>query len=70
MQTRRVAFGLAVAQHRIPGIETAEPDDFGRRVHVATYGEASDLTATNAFVQAVVERRGDCEGPSHPRILT
>jgi DNA-binding transcriptional LysR family regulator len=45
---------LSVAQHKVPGVETTELDDF-RRVHVATYGEPPDLPATSAFVEAVTE---------------
>jgi DNA-binding transcriptional LysR family regulator len=47
--------GLALATHRVPGIETTELDDFRRRVYVATFGDPPDAPATSAFVQAVVD---------------
>ena len=47
--------GLSVAQHRVPGVESTELDDFRRRIHVATYGEPPDPPATTAFVQAILE---------------
>jgi DNA-binding transcriptional LysR family regulator len=47
--------GLALATHRVPGIETTELHDFRRRVYVATYGDPPDAPATSAFLDAVVD---------------
>ncbi len=63
--------GLPVAQHRMPGIETTELNDFRRRIHVATYGEPPDAPATGAFVQAVIAAsQGLIPSPSRRLILT
>jgi DNA-binding transcriptional LysR family regulator len=45
--------GLALRNHRAPGIEATPLSDFRRRVYLATYGDPPDPPATTAFVTAL-----------------
>jgi molybdate transport repressor ModE-like protein len=45
--------GLALRNHRAPGIEASVVRDFRRHVYLATYGDPPDPPATTAFVSAL-----------------
>jgi DNA-binding transcriptional LysR family regulator len=45
--------GLALRNHRAPGIEATALRDFRRHVYLATYGDPPDPPATRAFINAL-----------------
>ena len=45
--------GLALRTRHAPGIEAGVLRDFGRHVHLASYGDPPDPPATTAFITAL-----------------